>query len=205
MEYIEINEWNADSRSIELCVNLLNNGAVGILPTDSIYAFVCLLNNKKGIEQICKIVGKKPEKANLSLIFHDFKNISEYTQPFSTSTFKILKKYLPGPYTFILKANSEIPNFFLSNKKTIGFRIPDNEITQKILKNLDFPLVVASVHSEDEIIDYLTEPEEIYTTFQNKVDFIVSGGTGGNIPSTVVDLTNGYPELIREGKGEFFD
>ncbi|MCK9480806.1 MAG: L-threonylcarbamoyladenylate synthase [Bacteroidia bacterium] len=201
MDFFETYEWNPDNRILNEVIKRLQNGEIGIIPTDSIYALVCHLNNKKGIERICKIVGKKPEKANLSVIFHNLKNISEYTQPFSTSVYKILKRNFPGPFTFILKANSNIPKLFLSNRKTIGIRIPDNKVALSLCEMLDFPLVSTSVHSEDEILEYQTDPEEILQTFHDKIDFMISTGSGGNLPSTVVDLTEDEPILIREGKG----
>lgn len=201
MDFFETYEWNPDNRILNEVIKRLQNGEIGIIPTDSIYALVCHLNNKKGIERICKIVGKKPEKANLSVIFHNLKNISEYTQPFSTSVYKILKRNFPGPFTFILKANSNIPKLFLSNRKTIGIRIPDNKVALSLCEMLDFPLVSTSVHSEDEILEYQTDPEEILQTFHDKIDFMISTGSGGNLPSTVVDLTEYEPILIREGKG----
>ena len=202
MEYFETYPWNPDNRIINEVVIRLNKGDIGIIPTDSIYAIVCHLSNKRGIERICKLVGKKPEKANLSVIFADLKNISEYTQTFDTSTYKILKRNLPGPFTFILHANSKIPKLFLNNRKTLGIRIPDNKITQILIEHIGFPLIATSVHSEDEILDYITDPEEINRSFIGKVDFMISAGAGGNEPSTVIDLCEGEPIIIRQGKGE---
>ncbi|MBX2985136.1 MAG: threonylcarbamoyl-AMP synthase [Bacteroidia bacterium] len=202
MEYFETFEWNPDNRIIEEVSKRLENGEIGIVPTDTIYAIVCGLNNKRGIERICKLIGKKPEKANLSVIFPDLKNISEYTQSFSTSVYKILKRNLPGPFTFILKANSNIPKLFLNNRKTLGIRIPDNKITIKLTETLGYPLVSTSVHSEDEILDYQTDPTEIESNFSDKVDFMIASGSGGNIPSTVIDLTEDVPIIIRQAKGE---
>ncbi|MCZ2129038.1 MAG: threonylcarbamoyl-AMP synthase [Bacteroidia bacterium] len=202
MEYFETFEWNPDNRIIEEVSKRLENGEIGIVPTDTIYAIVCGLNNKRGIERICKLIGKKPEKANLSVIFPDLKNISEYTQSFSTSVYKILKRNLPGPFTFILKANSNIPKLFLNNRKTLGIRIPDNKITIKLTETLGYPLVSTSVHSEDEILDYQTDPTEIESNFSDKVDFMIASGSGGNIPSTVIDLSEDVPIIIRQAKGE---
>ena len=202
MEYFETFEWNPDNRIIEEVSKRLENGEIGIVPTDTIYAIVCGLNNKRGIERICKLIGKKPEKANLSVIFPDLKNISEYTQSFSTSVYKILKRNLPGPFTFILKANSNIPKLFLNNRKTLGIRIPDNKITIKLTETLGYPLVSTSVHSEDEILDYQTDPTEIESNFSDKVDFMIASGSGGNIPSTVIDPTEDVPIIIRQAKGE---
>lgn len=202
MEYFETFDWNPDERIIQKAVKILQNNGIGIIPTDSIYAFVCDIHNKKGLEKICKIIGKKPEKANLSIIFRDLKNITDFTIPFDTATYKLIKRNFPGPFTFILKANNSIPRFFPSNRKTIGIRIPDNKITQAIVEHNGHPLIASSVHAEDQIIDYLTDPEEIHNRFQHQVDFIIAAGNGGNVPSTVVDLTEDQPVIIRQGKGE---
>lgn len=203
MEYWETYEWNPNTKVIADASERLKNGEVGILPTDTIYALVCALNNRKGLERICRILNKKPEKANLSIIVPNLKNISDYTLPFSTPVYKILKRYLPGPYTFILRANSKIPKHFLNNRKTLGIRIPDNAITLKVCEYLEMPLISGSIHSEDEILDYITDPDEISYTFQHQVDFMISGGSGGNNPSTVIDLSEDTPEVIRLGKGEW--
>jgi tRNA threonylcarbamoyl adenosine modification protein (Sua5/YciO/YrdC/YwlC family) len=201
MEYWETYEWNPNTKVIADVVARLKDGQVGIVPTDTIYALVCALDNKKGLERICRILNKKPEKANLSIIVPNLKNISDYTLPFSTPVYKVLKRFLPGPYTFILKANSKIPKFFLNNRKTLGIRMPNNAITLQICDLLAMPLIAGSIHSEDEILDYITDPDEISFTYENLVDFMLSGGAGGNNPSTVVDLCDDTPALIRLGKG----
>jgi tRNA threonylcarbamoyl adenosine modification protein (Sua5/YciO/YrdC/YwlC family) len=195
-------EWNPDQRVIDEAVSALSGNQIGIIPTDSVYSIICSIQNKRGIEAICKLLGKKPEKANLSVIFRDLKDVSLFTTPFSTSVYKVMKRNLPGPFTFILKANSEVPKLFLSNRKTIGIRIPEHNIPLEICKALNQPLVCASVHSDDEIQEYLTEAEEIYENFENKVDFIITTQHIGNSPSTVVDLTENEPVVIRQGKGE---
>jgi tRNA threonylcarbamoyl adenosine modification protein (Sua5/YciO/YrdC/YwlC family) len=201
-KFFETFEWNPDQRIIAEAVSSLSQNEIGIIPTDSVYSVICALQNKRGIETICKLLGKKPEKANLSVIFKDMKDVSAFTMPFSTSAYKTMKRNLPGPFTFILKANSEVPKLFLNNRKTIGIRIPEHSIPIEICKTLDQPLVCASVHSEDEIQEYLTESEEIFEAFDNKVDFIITTQHTGNSPSTVVDLTENEPIIIRQGKGE---
>lgn len=202
MEYLETYEWNPDARMIQQAAQMLKQGEIGIIPTDTIYAFVCLIDNKKGIERICKLVGKKPEKANLSVIFNDLKHISDYTRTFDTPTFKILKRNLPGPFTFVMNAGNKIPKLFLNNKKTLGIRIPNHIIPQQLCEMTQSPLIVSSVHSEDEVLDYLTDPYDIKLYFENDVDFLINTGVVGNTPSTVVDLTQSEPQILRQAKGD---
>lgn len=196
-----LNTTNPQLRLINTAVEIVNKGGIIIFPTDSVYALGCSAFNNKAIERVCRILGKKPEKANLSLICKDLSNLSEFTTPINTSTFKIMRRALPGPYTFILKANNSVPKIFKSNKKTVGIRVPDNSICQALLEQLDFPLVSASVHSEDEILDYITEPDEIYDKYKKLIDVMLDGGVGDNQPSTVVDCTDNEPTIIRQGKG----
>jgi tRNA threonylcarbamoyl adenosine modification protein (Sua5/YciO/YrdC/YwlC family) len=179
----------------------LKRGEVVIIPTDTVYAVACDLYNKKSIDRLCKVVGKKPEKANLSILCRDLSNLSEYTLPIDNSLYKLMRRLLPGPYTFILRASSKVPKIFKNNKKTIGIRVPDNLVVQSILSELDRPIVCASVHSEDDISEYITEPEEINRHFGYKVDLVVDGGIGGLEGSTVLDCSEGEIEILREGKG----
>lgn len=172
-----------------------------IFPTDSIYALGCDLNQSRSIEKVCKIIGKKPEKANLSLICLDLSVLSQYCAPINSSVFKLIRRCLPGPYTFILKSSRLVPRLFQSNKKTVGIRVPDNIILQALLAELEFPLVSASVHADDEIQDYLTDPLEIAQRYGHLVDLVIDGGIGHNEPSTVIDCTEGYPVLVRQGLG----
>jgi tRNA threonylcarbamoyl adenosine modification protein (Sua5/YciO/YrdC/YwlC family) len=202
---LKIYPENPAPRHINLIVETLKKGGVIIYPTDTVYAFGCDLNNQRAVERICQIKGLKPEKANFSLIVHDLSQLSEYTQQIDNNIFKIMKKAFPGPYTFILNANSNVPRIFKSKKKTIGIRIPDNNIPIFIVKELNSPFVTTSVHDADQIIDYTTDPEMIYERFKKQVDLVIDGGYGSNIPSTVIDCTSGSPEIIREGAGSAED
>jgi len=198
---IEIRQHNPDARQIREVVDVLNKGGLVIVPTDSIYAAACIISNLKGIEVLAKKLGKKVHKANFSIVCKDFVQLSEYTLPLSNPTFKLMKQVLPGPFTFILKASHQVPRLFRENKKTIGIRVPDNDILQAILEQLGQPLVTTSIHSEDEIIEYHTDPFEIEKVFGNMVDMVIDGGIGGNIGSTIIDCTDNVPVIIREGKG----
>jgi tRNA threonylcarbamoyl adenosine modification protein (Sua5/YciO/YrdC/YwlC family) len=199
--YLEIHPLNPQERLIDKAVEIIAEGGVVVFPTDTIYALGCDAFNNKAIEKVCRILGKKPEKANLSLICKDLGNLSAFTTPISTATFKLMKRLLPGPYTFILKANNNVPKIFKTNKKTVGIRVPDNVICQAIIEKLGHPMVSASIHSEDEIQEYLTDPEEIYEAFEKITDAVIDGGVVGNQASTVIDCTEEVPEVIREGKG----
>ena len=199
--HMKMHPENPDARKIREAANLLSKGEVIIIPTDTIYAVACKLSNKKGIAKICKLLGKKPTKANLSLLCKDLSHISMYTKSFSNVVFKLMKHVLPGPYTFILDASNQIPKLFGTNKKTVGIRVPDNEIVQNLVDVLGEPLVSSSIHSEDEILDYLTDPNEIYEEWKYKVAAVLDGGAGGNVGSTVIDCTGQEPVLVREGAG----
>lgn len=198
---LHLHKDTPDQRKIKQLVEYLKDGGVIIIPTDTIYALACDLYNKKGIDQICKLLGKKPNKANLSLICRDLSHISEYTRQIPNPIYKLMKRLLPGPYTFILNATSNVGRIFKSNKKTVGIRVPDNEIVRSLVNALGNPLVSSSIHSEDEIQEYLTEPEEIYTIWEQKVEYIIDGGAGMNMGSTVIDCTQSTPYIIREGLG----
>ncbi len=200
--YLEIHPENPEPRKIAQAVEIIKKGGVVIFPTDTIYALGCDLGNSKAIEKVCRILGKKPERANLSLICADLSDLSSYSAPINSTVFKLMKHCLPGPYTFILKSSRLVPKLFQTNKKTVGIRVPDNAIVQALLEQLGHPLVSSSVHAEDEIIDYLTDPTEIYDQFENKIDLMIDGGTGDNQPSTIIDCVDGEPLLVREGKGE---
>jgi tRNA threonylcarbamoyl adenosine modification protein (Sua5/YciO/YrdC/YwlC family) len=198
---IEIRNKNPDTRQVNEVVDVLKSGGIVILPTDTIYAATCVLSNIKGIESLSKKLGKKLQKANYSILCRDFSHLSEYALPVSNPTFKLMKQVLPGPFTFILKASHAIPKLFRENKKTIGIRVPDNEILQAILDQLDQPLLAMSIHSDDDIIEYLTDPYDIHEQFSHLVDLVVDGGAGGNVASTIVDCTDNVPEIVRQGKG----
>ena len=192
---------NIDQRKIDQLVEALKQGEIIVVPTDSIYALVGDLNHRQVLDKICKLVDKKPNRVNLSILCKDLSNLSMYTHHLDNATYKLMNRLLPGPFTFILKASSNVPKIFRQNKKTIGIRVPDNAIVQALIEALGNPLVSTSIHSEDEIQTYLTEIEEIYEVWQDKVEWIVDGGTGGNIGSTVIDAVGEEPFIIREGKG----
>ena len=181
--------------------NLLKQGDVGILPTDSVYTLACALNSTKGIERLCKLVNKKPSQSNLSIICSNFEMISRFTLPFSTATFRLMKSVLPGPFTFIMKAEVKQFRGYENRRQTIGVRMPDEAFLLNLVNELNQPLICSSLHSEDELKQYFTEPEEIEQHFLHKVDFFVEDGSGGTEPSTVVDCTGPDWELLRQGKG----
>ncbi|MDB4089176.1 L-threonylcarbamoyladenylate synthase [Flavobacteriales bacterium] len=201
-EFLSIHPETPEQRKIAQVVKVLEKGGIIAYPTDSVYNFGCSLNNKRAIEKLAKLKDIKLKKANFSLVCHDLKSIDEYTSPFGRNIFKALNKNLPGPFTFILNASNKIPKLFDTKKKEIGIRIPDNNICLQLLEMLGVPLVTTSIHNEDEIIEYITDPEQIYDNYQNFVDMVIDGGIGNNEPSTVVDCTNDDLEIIREGIGE---
>ena len=199
-EFIKIYEDKPSEAAIKKVVDVLRNGGLIIYPTDTVYGLGCDITNTKALERIAKIKGIKLEKANFSFICNDLSNISNYVKQIDTSTFKILKRALPGPYTFILPGNNDLPKEF-RKKKTVGIRVPANNIALEIVKLLGNPIVSTSIHDEDEVIEYSTDPELIFEKWQNKVDLVIDGGYGDNIASTIIDLTGYEPEVIREGKG----
>ncbi len=199
---VRIYNDNPNPKSIDQAVEILRKGGVIIYPTDTVYGMGCDITNQKAIERVCAIRGLKPDKSNLSFICYDLTDISQYTKPFDTAVFRVLKKALPGPFTFIFNASSQVPKLLSSKKKTVGIRIPDNNIVRDIVKALGNPIVTTSIHDEDEIIEYSTDPELIYEKYQEKVDLVIDGGFGDNVASTVVDVTSGEFEVIREGKGD---
>jgi tRNA threonylcarbamoyl adenosine modification protein (Sua5/YciO/YrdC/YwlC family) len=200
-EFVELRPHNINSKTIFEIVQALRKGGLAIIPTDSIYAIVGDLMHRDVMEKICKLLDKKPNNANLSILCKDLSSLSDYTSPISNPTYKVMNRVLPGPFTFILKASNNVPKIFRQNKKTIGIRVPDNAICQAIIAELGNPLVCSSIHSEDEIQEYLTEPEEIFEVWQNKVEYIIDGEAGHNIGTTVLDASDGELELVREGLG----
>ena len=199
---IKLYSDNPNERQIRKVTEVLRNGGVIIYPTDSVYAFGCDLMNYRAFEKISKIKRIDLSKANLSVVCYDLSHISDFTVPLNNNVYKIMKKNLPGPFTFILKANNNVPKIFRSKKKTIGIRIPDNNIARSIVFELGNPLITTSVHDEDELLEYTTDPELINEKFSNNVDLIIDGGYGNNIPSTIVDCSQGEVEILREGIGE---
>lgn len=198
---LPLHPQNPNIRDVKKVIDILQQDGIIILPTDTIYAMGCKLSSKKGIERMAKIAGKKPEKVQFSLICSDLANISDYTALMEKSVFRLLKNNLPGPFTFILKANNNVSRYFSGNKKTIGIRVPDNKIAQIIIKELNEPLVVSTIHHADEILEYMTDPEEIHETFEHTVELVIDGGNGGNEPSTIIDCTGDEPVIVRQGKG----
>lgn len=199
---LRIYEQNPNPKAIQQVANVLQRGGLIIYPTDTVYGLGCDINNHKAIERVCELRGIKPEKANLSFICYDLTAISQYTKPFDTVTFRILKRVLPGPFTFIFNASGQVPKLLSSKKKTVGIRVPDNNIAREIVRELGNPIVSASIHDEDEIIEYSTDPELIHEKFGDLVDIVIDGGYGGNVASTVVDATSDDFEILREGKGD---
>jgi tRNA threonylcarbamoyl adenosine modification protein (Sua5/YciO/YrdC/YwlC family) len=199
---LKIYPENPAPRHIKMVIDCLKKGGIIIYPTDTVYAFGADLNNQKAVEKICQIKGIKLEKANFSLVFESLSHLSDYTQQIDNTVFKLLRKALPGPFTFILNANSQVPKLFRSKKKTVGIRIPDNNIAMEIVRELNNPIISTSVYDPDSIVEYTTDPELIYERYRDKVDIVIDGGFGHNIPSTIVDCTSGSPEVIRQGIGQ---
>lgn len=193
---------NPDPKKVKLIAELVDRGGIIVYPTDTVYALGCSIQNKRGIEKLAWLKGIKLKKANFSIVFHDLSQLSEYAKHIDRPTYKILNKNLPGPFTFILEATTRIPKLFDSTKKTIGIRIPDTNLVREIVRYLGHPLVTTSIHDEDEIIEYSTDPNIIQGNWEDKVDAIVDGGYGNNVPSTVVDLSGGEVEIIRQGIGD---
>ncbi|WP_166963340.1 L-threonylcarbamoyladenylate synthase [Yeosuana marina] len=199
-EFIRIYEENPNPREIDKVIKILKRGGLIIYPTDTVYGLGCDITNIKALERIARIKGVKLEKSNFSFICHDLSNLSDYVKQIETSTFKILKRALPGPYTFVLPGAKTLPNPF-KQKKTVGIRVPNNNIAREIVKQLGNPIVSTSIHDEDEIIEYTTDPELILEKWDDLVDLVIDGGYGGNEPSTIIDLSEEQPLIIREGKG----
>ena len=199
-EFIKIYEDKPSEAAIKKVVEVLRNGGLVIYPTDTVYGLGCDITNSKALERIAKIKGVKLEKANFSFVCSDLSNISDYIKQIDTATFKILKRALPGPYTFILPGNNELPKEF-RKKKTVGIRVPNNNIALQIVAMLGNPIVSTSIHDEDEVLEYSTDPELIFEKWQNKIDLVIDGGYGDNVASTIIDLSGYEPEVIREGKG----
>ncbi len=198
---IRVYEENPNEKVLEQIVTVLKKGGIIIYPTDTVYGLGCDITNHKAIEKIASLRGVKPEKANFSFICYDLSHISDFIKPIDNTTFRVLKKALPGPFTFIFNANNNVPKLLSSKKKTVGIRVPDNNIARQIVKLLGNPILSTSIRDEDEILEYTTDPELIYEKYQDKVDFVIDGGYGDNQASTVIDCTSGGFEIIREGKG----
>ena len=201
-EFIKIYENKPSEAAIQKVVSVLRNGGLVIYPTDTVYGLGCDITNSKALERIARIKGVKLEKANFSFVCHDLSNLSDYVKQIDTPTFKILKHHLPGPYTFILPGNNSLPKEF-KKKTTVGIRVPANDIALEIVKQLGNPIVSTSIHDDDAVLEYSTDPELIFEKWQNRVDLVIDGGYGDNMGSTIVDLSGSEPTLIRAGKGEW--
>jgi tRNA threonylcarbamoyl adenosine modification protein (Sua5/YciO/YrdC/YwlC family) len=200
-EFLKIYEDKPSETAIKKVVEVLKNGGLVIYPTDTVYGLGCDITNSRALERLAKLKGIKLEKANFSFVCSSLSNISDYVKQIDTPTFKILKRALPGAYTFILPGNNDLPKDF-RKKKTVGIRVPDNNIAIQIVEMLGNPIVSTSIHDEDELIEYSTDPELIFEKWQNQVDLVIDGGYGENIASTIIDLTGHEPIIVREGKGD---
>ena len=199
-QFIKIYEDKPNEAAIAKVVKVLKEGCLVIYPTDTVYGLGCDITNTKALERIAKIKGVKLDKANFSFVCNDLSNISDYVRQIDTATFKILKRALPGPYTFILPGNNNLPKEF-KKKTTVGIRVPDNAIALEIVKLLGNPIVSTSIHDDDDVIEYTTDPELIFEKWQNLVDLVIDGGYGDNVGSTIIDLSGDEPVVLREGKG----
>lgn len=198
---LKINAENPEGRKIQQVVETLRKGGIIIYPTDTVYGLGCDINNNDAVEKICRLRGLEPEKANLSFICKDISQISEYTLPIENQVFKIMRKHLPGPFTFVLKSNNAVPKMFKNRKRTVGVRVPGHNIPLAIVEELGHPILTTSLKSDDKLLEYFTDPFDIYEDFKKLVDIVIDAGNAGNIPSTVVDCTGNEAVILREGAG----
>lgn len=199
---LKIYPENPNPKAIQQVVECLNDGGIIIYPTDTIYGVGCDIFKQKSIERVISLQGMNKKKTALSFICYDLSQLSDFSKPLDNHTFKVMKRVLPGPFTFILDANNNVPKLIQSNKKTVGIRVPDNSICREIVNVLGHPILSTSVKDEDDVVEYTTDPELIYEKYGDYVDIVIDGGYGDNIPSTVVDCTSGGLEIVREGKGD---
>jgi len=200
-KFIKIYNKNPNPKAIEEVVKILKNDGLIIYPTDTVYGLGCNISSNKALEKIARLKNVRLDKAEFSFICYDLSNLSVYVKQIDTPTYKILKRALPGPYTFILQGSNNLPRVF-KKKKTVGIRIPDNNIIREIVKELGHPIVTTSIRDEDDVIEYTTDPELIFEKWHAKVDLIIDGGYGDNRASTIIDLTKDEIEIVREGKGD---
>jgi tRNA threonylcarbamoyl adenosine modification protein (Sua5/YciO/YrdC/YwlC family) len=198
---LKIYPENPNPKHVRMVVECLRDGGIVIYPTDTVYGLGCDIFKSKAVERIAQIKGIKTDKANFSFICNDLSQLADYSRPIPNNIFRLMKSNLPGPFTFILNAGSNVPKLIQSKKKTVGIRIPDNNIPIEIVKELGNPIMSTSIHDDDYIIEYTTDPELIYEKYNKLVDIVIDGGYGDNEPSTVVDCTTDEPFIIREGKG----
>jgi tRNA threonylcarbamoyl adenosine modification protein (Sua5/YciO/YrdC/YwlC family) len=200
-DFLKIYPNNPDPRRIAQVVEVLRGGGIVIYPTDTVYGLGCDIHNARAVERVAQVRGIKPQKANFSFICYDLSHIADYARV-SNAAFKVMKKSLPGPFTFVLDASSRVPKLLNSGKKTVGIRVPDNDIPRHIVRELGHPIVTTSIKNEDDFIEYPTDPEEIFEQFRHRVDLVIDGGPGQVVPSTIVDATTDDFEIIRQGMGE---
>jgi len=198
---LRINPDNIDDRLIWQVVNCLKRGGVIIYPTDTVYTLGCDLTHREAYEKVCKLKDIKSNKANFSIVCYDLSHITDFTISVPTAVYKMMRRSLPGPYTFILNGNNNLSKIYGYNKKTIGIRVPNNTIARAIVDALGAPILSASIKNEDTVLEYITDPDEIYEVYENLVDIVIDGGPGGNIPSTIIDYTGKEPLVVREGAG----
>jgi len=199
--FLKIYPENPSSRQIKTVVECLSDGGVIIFPTDTIYGLGCDIYKPKAVERIALIKGVKKQNANFSFICHDLSDLSDFAKPISKTVYKLMRKCLPGPFTFILDANNNVPKLFQSKKKTIGIRVPDNNVPRQIVEYLGHPIMSTSIHDDDEIVEYSTDPELIYEKYKNIVDIVIDGGYGDNEASTIISCETDNFEIVRQGKG----
>ena len=197
--FVKVYDQNPNATEINKIVGILKKGGLIIYPTDTVYGLGCDITNAKAVEKIARIKGIKVDKSNFSFICNDLSHLSDYVKQIDTPTYKLLKRALPGPYTFILPGSKSLPKVF-KKKKTVGIRIPNNNIVRAIVKALGNPIISTSIHDEDDVIEYTTDPELIFEKWEHLVDGVIDGGFGGNLASTIIDLTDAVPKIIREGK-----
>ncbi|MCD4833722.1 MAG: threonylcarbamoyl-AMP synthase [Bacteroidales bacterium] len=199
---LQIHPDNPNPREISMAIEALQNNGLIIYPTDTVYGLAWDINSPKAFDKIVRIKGKNALKENFSLVCDDISQVSQFTLHINNPTFKLLKHNLPGPFTFILNANNNVPRFYKSKKKTVGVRIPDNNIAIEIVSKLGHPIMTTSLHDEDEVLDYMTDPELIHEKYEHLVDYVIDGGYGNNEASTIVDCTGESFEILRQGIGE---
>ena len=202
---LKVHPENPGERHLKIITDCLRDGGVIIYPTDTVYALGCDITKIRALDRVARIKGVRREKANFAFICRDLSHLSDFTRPIPNPVFKMMRKAFPGPYTFILPANNNVPHFFQSNKKTIGIRVPDHHVPRMIVELLGNPIMTTSLHDDDEIVEYTTDPELIYERYGKVVDIVIDSGPGGNVPSTVIDCTGQEPVLVRQGKGDFLD
>lgn len=204
-EFIRLYEENPDPKKVKQAVDILRNGGVVIYPTDTVYGMGCDITNQRAVEKICKIKGINPKKHNFSIICADLGKIAQYTRVITKPVFKMMKKGLPGPFTFILEASNVVPKILHSNKKTIGIRVPAHNIPRILVEELGHPILTTSIRDEDDVVEYSTDPELIFEKYQHQVDLVIDGGYGQNVASTILDCTGDEVEIVRQGLGQLED